>query len=355
MYLDTHEFYMQRCIQLALNGLGLTYPNPMVGCVIVYEGKVIGEGWHKKAGEAHAEVNAIDSVKDKSLLSKSTLYVSLEPCSHYGKTPPCTDLIVKMNIKNIVIGTIDFNSEVHGKGIEHLRKKGCNVTVGILQDKCRELNKRFFTFHQKKRPYIILKWAETKDGFIFPETESKKNMKPIWISNIYSLQQVHKWRTEEQSILVGTSTAIIDNPKLDARKYFGSNPIRLVIDKNLKIDEKYNLFDGKVKTIVFTQKLTDSNYKNVIYKSIDFSMNIAKQICNYLYDNEIQSVIIEGGAKTLQSFIDENLWDEARVFTGDLFCKNGIKAPSFRKNQTKINQISCQKLQKNKLITFSND
>ncbi|MEN8124343.1 MAG: bifunctional diaminohydroxyphosphoribosylaminopyrimidine deaminase/5-amino-6-(5-phosphoribosylamino)uracil reductase RibD [Bacteroidota bacterium] len=354
--MTTHEFYMQRCLQLASKGLGLTYPNPMVGCVIVCEEKIIGEGWHQKAGKAHAEVNAINSVKDKNLLPKSTLYVSLEPCSHYGKTPPCTDLILKMNIKNVVIGTIDFNSEVHGKGIEHLKNKGCKVSVGILENKCRELNKRFFTFHQKKRPYIILKWAETEDGFIFPEMKAKKSMKPIWISNIYSLQQVHKWRAEEQSILVGTSTAIIDNPKLNAREYFGSNPLRLVIDKDLKIDTNNILFDGELKTIVFTQK-TGSNFKNVIYKTIDFSVNVVKQICDYLYDIEIQSVIIEGGSKTLQSFINENLWDEARVFTGDLFFKNGIKAPVLKKRQVNITQVPSPKRQnnKNKLTIFSND
>ncbi len=357
MHFSTHEFYIKRCLQLASKGLGFTYPNPMVGCVIVYDKKIIGEGWHQKAGEAHAEVNAINSVKDKSLLPESTLYVSLEPCSHHGKTPPCTDLIIKMNIKNVVVGTIDFNSEVHGKGIEHLQKKGCNVTVGILENESRKLNKRFFTFHQKKRPYIILKWAETKDGFIFPETDIINNKKPIWISNKYSLQQVHKWRTEEQSILVGTKTAIADNPKLDARNYFGNNPIRLVIDKDLKIDDHYNLFDGRVKTIVFTHKKIDSKLNNVIFKSIDFTKNVAKQICNYLYNIEIQSVIIEGGTKTLQSFIDENLWDEARVFTGDQFFKKGIKSPVIIGKRVFITEIPSPKGQSNKniLTTFSND
>ena len=357
MQKSTHKFYMRRCLQLASKGLGLTYPNPMVGCVIVCDGKIIGEGWHQKAGEAHAEVNAINSVEDKSLLPKSTMYVSLEPCSHYGKTPPCADLIVKMNIKNVVIGTIDFNNEVHGKGIEHLQNKGCNVTVGILEKKCRTLNKRFFTFHQKKRPYIILKWAETKDGFIFPEKEIIKNRKPIWISNTYSLQLVHKWRTEEQSILVGTTTAIADNPKLDARNYFGSNPLRLVIDKDLKIDDHFNLFDGRIKTIVFTQNKTNSNFKNGVYKSIDFTKNVANQICDYLYDVEIQSVIIEGGTKTLQSFIDENLWDEARVFTGDHFFKKGVKSPEIIKKRVHTTEIPSPKglMNKNILTIFSND
>ncbi len=357
MNTTTHEFYMQRCLQLASKGLGLTYPNPMVGCVIVYEGKIIGEGWHQKAGDAHAEVNAINSVNDKSLLPKSTLYVSLEPCSHYGKTPPCTDLILKMNIKSIVIGTIDFNSEVHGKGIEHLQKNGCKVTLGILEDECRTLNKRFFTFHQKKRPYIILKWAETKDGFIFPDVEISNNKKPIWISNTYSLQQVHKWRTEEQSILVGTKTAITDNPKLNARNYFGSNPLRLVIDKDLKLNDDYSLLDGEVATIAFTQIKTASDKKNIRFIVVDFNKNIVDQICDYLYSIEIQSIIVEGGAMTLQSFIDENLWDEARVFTGDIFFKNGLKAPKINRKQINITQIPSPERQKNKniLTTFFND
>lgn len=317
---------MQRCITLARNGLGTTYPNPLVGSVIVYNDEIIGEGWHQKSGEPHAEVNAINSVKDKSLLSKSTIYVNLEPCSHWGKTPPCADLIVKMKIKNVIIGTVDFNDKVCGKGILHLQKKGCNVEIGVLENECRELNKRFFTFHQKKRPYIILKWAETKDGFVFPE-RNNKNKKPIWISNTYSLQLVHKWRTEEQAILVGTNTAINDNPKLNARNYFGKSPIRITIDRDLKISEDYNFYDGELETIVFTEKNKVSDIKKLIFQKIDFSENIVKQICDVLYKKEIQSIIIEGGTKTLQSFIDENLWDEARVFVGDSFFKTGLKSP----------------------------
>ena len=317
---------MQRCITLARNGLGTTYPNPLVGSVIVYNDEIIGEGWHQKSGEPHAEVNAINSVKDKSLLSKSTIYVNLEPCSHWGKTPPCADLIVKMKIKNVIIGTVDFNDKVCGKGILHLQKKGCNVEIGVLENECRELNKRFFTFHQKKRPYIILKWAETKDGFVFPEGNNK-NKKPIWISNTYSLQLVHKWRTEEQAILVGTNTVINDNPKLNARNYFGKSPIRITIDRDLKISEDYNFYDGELETIVFTEKNKVSDIKKLIFQKIDFSENIVKQICDVLYKKEIQSIIIEGGTKTLQSFIDENLWDEARVFVGDSFFKTGLKSP----------------------------
>jgi len=317
---------MLRCIDLAKNGLGSTYPNPLVGCVVVYKDKIIGEGWHQKAGEAHAEVKAINSVKDKSLLSKSTIYVNLEPCSHWGKTPPCADLIVKMKIKNVVIGTVDFNDKVHGKGILHLQKNGCKVKVGVLEKECRELNKRFFTFHQKNRPYIMLKWAETKDGFIFSE-RTNKNKKPIWISNTYSLQLVHKWRTEEQAILVGTNTAIIDNPKLNARNYFGKSPIRIMIDRELKIPKDFNLYNGELETIIFTEKDKSSEIKKLIFQKINFSKNLVKQICDVLYEKDIQSIIIEGGTKTLQSFIDENIWDEARVFVGDSFFKTGLKSP----------------------------
>ena len=317
---------MLRCIDLAKNGLGSTYPNPLVGSVVVYNNKIIGEGWHQKAGEAHAEVKAINSVKDKSLLSKSTIYVNLEPCSHWGKTPPCADLIVKMKIKNVVIGTVDFNGKVHGKGILHLQKNGCNVKVGVLEKECRELNKRFFTFHQKNRPYIILKWAETKDGFIFQE-RNNKNKEPIWISNVYSLKLVHKWRTEEQAILVGTNTAINDNPKLNARNYFGKSPIRVIIDRGLKIPKDFNLYDGELETIIFTEKDKSSEIKKLIFQKINFSKNVVKQICDVLYEKDIQSIIIEGGTKTLQSFIDENIWDEARVFVGDSIFETGLKSP----------------------------
>lgn len=317
---------MHRCIILAKNGLGLTYPNPLVGSVIVCDDEIIGEGWHQKAGEAHAEVNAINSVRDKSLLSKSTIYVNLEPCSHYGRTPPCADLIVKMKIKKAFIGTIDLNSEVHGRGVEHLRKNGCDVKVGVLENECVELNKRFFTFHQKKRPYIILKWAETKDGFLYPEINNDKK-EPIWISNNLSLQLVHKWRTEEESILVGTNTVINDNPNLNVRKYYGKSPIRIAIDKDLKIPFNYNFYDEKLQTIIFTDKIKPLKKGNVHFKKINFSKDITHQIMGYLYDRGVQSIIIEGGARTLQSFIENNFWDEARIFIGDKFFKKGIEAP----------------------------
>ena len=323
------EKYIRRCIELAKNGLGTTYPNPMVGSVIVYEDKIIGEGWHKKAGEPHAEVNAINSVKDKSLLNNATIYVSLEPCSHFGKTPPCCDLIIKNKIPNVVIGTVDPNEKVAGNGIKKLIEAGTHVTVGILEAECNELNKRFFTFHEKKRPYIILKWAESKDGFIAPLEKLEK--KPVWITNQYSRQLVHKWRSEEQAILVGTQTVIDDNPKLDVRDWTGNNPIRVVLDQNNRISNDSQIFDGQTKTIVFSKFKPTVEKENIIFEVIDFEQNIATRIVQKLYQHQIQSVIIEGGRQTLQTFIDENLWDEARIFIGDIKIKEGIKAPTLVK------------------------
>lgn len=337
-----HEKYIQRCIELAKNGLGTTYPNPMVGSVIVYNDMIIGEGWHKKAGEPHAEVNAINSVKDKSLLQKATIYVSLEPCSHFGKTPPCCDLIIKNKIPNVVIGSVDPNIKVAGNGIKKLIEAGANVTVGVLETECYDLNKRFFTFHQKKRPYIILKWAETKDGFIAPI--EKLEQKPVWITNPYSRQLVHKWRTEEQAILVGTQTVIDDNPKLDARDWFGNNPIRLVIDQNNRIPKDSHIFDNQTKTIIFSKIKTEIAEENTIFEVIDFEQNIAQQIIVILYKYQIQSVIIEGGKQTLQTFIDANLWDEARIFIGNSLFNTGTKAPKLLLKDFKRDIIDTDEL-----------
>lgn len=337
-----HEKYIQRCIELAKNGLGTTYPNPMVGSVIVYNDMIIGEGWHKKAGEPHAEVNAINSVKDKSLLQKATIYVSLEPCSHFGKTPPCCDLIIKNKIPNVVIGSVDPNIKVAGNGIKKLIEAGANVTIGVLETECYDLNKRFFTFHQKKRPYIILKWAETKDGFIAPI--EKLEQKPVWITNPYSRQLVHKWRTEEQAILVGTQTVIDDNPKLDARDWFGNNPIRLVIDQNNRITKNSHIFDNQTKTIIFSKIKTEIAEENTIFEVIDFEQNIAQQIIVILYKYQIQSVIIEGGKQTLQTFIDANLWDEARIFIGNSLFNTGTKAPKLLLKDFKRDIIDTDEL-----------
>ncbi len=329
--MNIHEIFLKRCISLAKNGIGTTFPNPLVGSVIVFDDKIIGEGWHKKSGEPHAEVVAINSVKDKSLLKKSTIYVSLEPCSHFGKTPPCANLIVEKGIKNIVIGIIDSNSKVCGKGVEFLKSNGCNVTVGILENECFSLNKRFFTFHNKKRPYIFLKWAETKDGFIDKLRNKNSQNSPNWISNNISQKYVHKMRSEEQAVLIGTNTALNDNPSLTARKWYGKNPIRVVLDRSLKIPSTYNLYDDRCKTIVITERENNKlSKRNVIFEKISFEKNIPIEICKILFKHEIQSVIIEGGRKLLQSFIDENLWDEAIVFVGNSKFSNGLRAPNIK-------------------------
>lgn len=341
-----HEKYLARCVQLAKNGFGTTYPNPMVGSVIVYNDQIIGEGWHKKAGEPHAEVNAVNSVKDKSLLQKATIYVSLEPCSHFGKTPPCCDLIIQNKIPNVIIGTVDPNEKVAGKGIKKLIEAGINVTVGVLEEECNALNKRFFTFHQKQRPYIILKWAESQDGFIAPMERNEQ--KPVWISNSYSRQLVHKWRSEEQAILVGAQTAVDDNPKLDVRDWTGTNPVRVVLDRNNRIPKENFLLDNQIKTIVFCQTNANQNEENRIFEVIDFEQNTTHQILKTLFKHQIQSVIIEGGRQTLQTFINENLWDEARIFKGKRIFKNGTKAPTIQKNR-----IQKQILLEDELIIFT--
>jgi len=342
--LISHETYIKRCIELAKNGLGTTYPNPLVGSVIVHNGKIIGEGWHRKSGESHAEVIAIDSVKNKELLKESTIYVSLEPCSHFGKTPPCADLIIQHKIPRVVIGTIDPFAKVCGSGIAKLKKSGIKVEVGFLENECRELNKRFFTFHQKKRPYIILKWAQTQNGFIAPL--QKKETKPVWISNEFSRQLVHKWRAEEQAIMVGTNTVLQDNPRLDIRSWTGENPIRIVLDRELKITSGFSVYNKSVKTIFITEKERLSEHENQVFEKIDFNKNVNIGILDVLYKHQIQSVIVEGGAVLLESFIKNDLWDEARVFTSDLSFEKGIKAPEFNTNKAAIkNDISDNTLE----------
>ena len=335
-----HEKYIERCIQLAKNGLGRTYPNPMVGAVVVLGDVIIGEGWHQKAGQPHAEVNAINAVKDKDLLKKSTIYVSLEPCSHYGKTPPCSNLIIDSGIKKVVIGTVDPFSKVAGKGIKMLMHAGCEVVVGVREEHCRELNKRFFTFHTKQRPFVILKWAQSQDGFLSPEPQEKEKRRPVWITNSYSKQLVHKWRSEEQAILVGTNTAVADNPRLNTRLWTGDDPVRLVLDRQLRIPKDSHLFDDSIKTIVFTEEnVSRRASKNVIFERVNFARPLAQQVCDYLYQQEIQSVIVEGGRHTLQTFIEEDLWDEAHVFTGKINFKKGTKAPEFWGTEVREMQV----------------
>jgi len=319
---------IKRCIQLAYNGLGTTYPNPLVGCVIVHDGKIIGEGWHQKAGEPHAEVRAIASVKDKSLLAESTLYVSLEPCSHYGKTPPCADLIITHRIPRVVIGTTDPFAKVAGRGIEKLRAAGCEVTVGVMEKECRELNKRFFTFHEKKRPYIFLKWAETADGFIAPA--HKDTLAPVWITDVYTRQEVHKMRSEEQAILVGVGTILADNPSLDTRDWYGKNPLRVIIDPHLLSPKEFKVWNDLQPTLFITnkQKISNKSYgQQTEIISIDFTHNVPQQICDLLYQRNIQSLIVEGGAYTLQQFINAGLYDEMRIYKSEVNFGEGVKAP----------------------------
>ena len=335
---------MSRCIELAKNGLGTTYPNPLVGSVLVYNNLIIGEGWHYKAGKAHAEVHAITNSKTNTntlkilqtsaitshqqLLKKATLYVSLEPCSHSGKTPPCADLIITSGIKNVIIGCVDPNPKVAGKGILKLQKAGCKVIQGVLEEQCKALNKRFFIFQNKKRPFVFLKWAQTTDGYIAPIIKDKKQ--PLWISNIYSRQQVHQLRAEEQGIVIGTTTALEDNPSLTTRQWAGTSPTRLVIDKNLKIPKTAAIFNDKAPTIIITQVKQEATQNTpIIYEYITFEKNLALQICAIAHKHNLQSIIIEGGTKTLQTFIDEDIWDQAHVYTGKMSLENGIKAPIF--------------------------
>ena len=331
---------MFRALQLGKNALGIAAPNPMVGCVIVHEGIIIGEGATSAYGGPHAEVNAIASVRDKSLLANATLYVTLEPCSHYGKTPPCADLIAKHQVKKVVIGLVDPYEKVAGAGIKKLREAGCEVLVGVLEQECREHHKRFLTFQEKKRPYIILKWAETLDGFLAPDPQERtKNPEPYWITNTTSRQMVHQWRSEEMSVLVGTNTALEDNPKLNVRNWSGKNPIRLVLDRSLTIPDSFHLLDGSIQTMVFTETEKNCNVENLSFETIDFKKNIAAQICHILYGHQVNSVLIEGGRQTLQTFIDNHLWDEARIFKGNLCFGKGIAAPKISGNLISTHSI----------------
>ena len=318
---------MHRCLQLAKMGTGNVAPNPMVGAVLVYENEIIGEGYHQQYGQAHAEVNCINNVSEanQSLIEKSTLYVSLEPCAHFGKTPPCADLIIKNKIPNVVIACRDSYEEVDGKGIQKLQQAGVNVIVGILEKEALELNKRFFTFHRKQRPYIILKWAQSRDAKI-----ARQDFSALKISNDITNRMVHKWRSEEAAILVGTNTALHDNPSLTTRLWKGNNPVRLVLDLQLKLPLSLHLFDGSVKTIVFNQVKHEEENGVTFYK-LSSGEDIISGLLNALYRLKIQSVLIEGGARLLQSFIDQNYWDEARVITNEqLLINNGINAPKLK-------------------------
>ena len=325
---EVDEIFMFRAIELARLGMGLVSPNPMVGCVIVRNGVIIGEGYHSEFGGAHAEVNAINRVKDKSLLADSTIYVTLEPCAHQGKTPPCADLILKHKIPNVVIGTVDPFLEVAGRGIERLRQGGCQVVEGVLEDKCLELNRRFFTFHQKKRPFVLLKWAQTADGFIDIDRSQENFGQPTWITNDLSRIAVHKMRTDESAILVGTNTARKDNPSLTVREWSGRSPLRLVIDRLGNLDRSLALFDQSVPTVVYTT-LEVPSLTNLEFKRIDFDGTELQQILADLHRRGILSLIVEGGQKLINSFVKDVIWDEARVFVGKNVFLEGVRAPKF--------------------------
>ncbi len=311
---------MQRALQLARLGAGAVSPNPMVGCVIVHEEKIIGEGWHQKYGEAHAEVNAVNAVLNKSILSESEVYVTLEPCSHVGKTPPCADLLIKHQVKKVIVCNHDPNPLVVGQGIEKLRRAGIEVEIGLLEEEGRELNKRFFTYIEKKRPFIILKWAESSDGFI-----AKKNYDAVQISNLLSRRFVHKMRAEEDAIMVGTNTVKYDNPKLDTRFWTGKNAVRVLIDKDLSLPDTLHIFDGSQETICYT--VAGSGTSSGVLEVPLPATATEHFITQDLYQRKIQSIIIEGGTILLQSFIDLGLWDEAFILKSKLILEDGIKAP----------------------------
>ena len=313
---------MHRCIELAKLGAGSVAPNPMVGAVLVYNNRIIGEGYHMQYGKAHAEVNCINAVleADKELVPKSVMYVSLEPCAHFGKTPPCADLIIAKKIPRVVIGCRDPFKEVDGKGIEKLLAAGIEVIQPVMEKACKALNKRFFTFHTQHRPYIILKWAQTVNGIIGNDDHSR-----LLISNTFTNRLVHKWRSEEAAILVGTNTALFDNPSLTTRLWKGNNPVRLVLDMDLRLPSSLQLLDGSVRTIVFNSLKHEEN-KNLFYYQVTKEVSIVHQVCNALYQLDIQSVMVEGGTRLLQSFIDENMFDEARIVTNTQ-TTSGIPAP----------------------------
>ncbi len=337
--MQMHEYYMTRCIELALKGLGKVAPNPMVGAILVYENQIIGEGYHEIYGKAHAEVNCFNSVAEKNtdFISKAVLYVSLEPCAHYGKTPPCVNLIIDKGVKKVVIGCTDPFKEVSGKGIEILRNAGIEVMVGILEKECINLNSHFFTYHQQHRPYIILKWAQTANGKIAGIGNER-----LIISNTISTTKVHQWRSEVVAILIGTNTALKDNPSLDNRLWTGKSPIRMVIDSLLKLPIELKIFIDTMPTIVFNYKKESKNGQ-VQFIQLLKSKSVLLQIMDYCCVNNINSILVEGGTHLLQSFINEGIWDEARIITNtSLIIENGLNAPQLKsafiyKEETIIN------------------
>jgi len=344
-----HEKYMERCLSLAGLASGMVSPNPMVGCVIVRHDKIIGEGYHHEYGGPHAEVIAVASVRHQEFLKDSTLYVSLEPCAHFGKTPPCSDLILRMKIPQVVIGTPDPCPLVEGKGIEVLTKAGIQIRTGILEKECIELNRRFFTFHIKKRPYILLKWAQTADGFIGLTLKRDERAKRFWISNQLSRRFVHKCRAEVDAILIGTTTASTDDPALTVRDWSGKNPLRIIIDRSCRLPRSLRVFDRNSDTVIFNG-LRNETHGHIKYTAIDFNHDIHAQILEYLYKCQVQSLMVEGGAFTLRSFIEKNLWDEAHIYQGTGMAFGGTRAPEITGNIT-----ACEYFDDTRLTILRND
>jgi len=318
--------FMRRCLELASKSEGSTYPNPMVGSVIVHDRKIIGEGYHLKAGEPHAEVIAINAVSDKTKLKSSTLYVNLEPCSHFGKTPPCADFIISNLIPRVIIGTVDTSEKVSGQGLIRLRDAGCDVITGVVEDECRRLNRRFFTFHEKKRPYITLKWAQSADGYLDISRSEDHKIEPTWITGKPERVLVHKWRASEQAILVGAGTLRADDPRLNVREWKGNNPLRIILSSSGSINKGSVVNEINSTVIVFTHN-KDADISNAVIVKLNANVPSAFQIATYLFEAGIQSLLIEGGAKVLNHFISIGLWDEARVFTGGIYFNRGVKAP----------------------------
>ena len=334
---------MQRALELAAFGNGNVAPNPLVGCVIVHNDKIIGEGWHQKFGGPHAEVNAINSVNNKQLLAESTLYVTLEPCNHHGKTPPCVDLILQYKIPKVVIATLDVNPIVSGKGVARLKENGVAVICGILEQEAQFQNRRFITFHQKKRPYIILKWAQSADGFIDKKREIGEKGS-FQISGKAAQIALHQWRSEEAGILVGKNTALIDNPKLNNRLWEGNNPVRIIIDTNLEVPRTHHIYDNSVRTIVFNRLDTRTIFSTQLIQ-LDFSQPVIPKILEYAAYENIQSILVEGGAYTIQQFIQANLWDEARVITSATNFNEGLSAPTIAIQPNSISMLGNDKLE----------
>jgi len=343
--------YMRRCLDLASKAEGMTYPNPMVGSVIVHDGRIIGEGYHRKPGTPHAEVLAIKSVKNRILLASSQLYVNLEPCSHFGKTPPCADLIVAHKIPVVVVGTTDTSSKISGRGLLKLREAGCKVVLGVAEDECRRINRRFFAFHEKKRPYITLKWAQSADGFIDIKREKNYKVGPGWITGKSERILVHKWRASEQAILVGAGTVRVDNPLLNVREWKGNDPLRIILSGTGSLPAKLSMNDLPGSQVIFSFNPERIKMPGSVFVRLNHNESSALQILDYLYRCDIQSIFIEGGAKILAHFISSGLWDEAKIFYGDQLFRNGVKAPEINGrliSKTKLSNSTLEVLLNNR-------